>query len=128
MERDREKIGDLESDVSSEAFDKVDELLFGGVTVAAGSHGSPSPECWNRRESPIAERRSVWGFCREKKEWMLESQTQTDYFFASTTAISCRQSLPICSKFLNLTFVVWDNYQISCSHFSFIYWKWNVLN
>lgn len=45
MERDREKIGDLESDISSEAFDEVYELLFGGVTVAAGSHGSPSPEC-----------------------------------------------------------------------------------
>ena len=48
MEREREQIGDLESDASSEAFDKVEELLFGGVTVAAGGHRLLSPESSNR--------------------------------------------------------------------------------
>lgn len=58
MEREREEIGDLESDISSEAFDELEELLFGSVTVAAGGHGSPSPESSNRRDTSIVHQQS----------------------------------------------------------------------
>lgn len=42
MERKGEEIGDLESDVSSKAFDEMKEVLFGGVVVASRGHASVS--------------------------------------------------------------------------------------
>lgn len=46
MERDVEEIGDLESNVSSETFDEVKEVLFGGIILTRRGHVSPlaSPE------------------------------------------------------------------------------------